>query len=95
MVEALKVLQDVYQALLLEDAMEESFVISNLIRFYLPVYALPFHISICLSGNGACFGGQHIADNAKGIEDKQAGALLLVLLYLQVGILFLYIVIGG
>ena len=95
MIEALKVVQDIYQPLLLKDATKECFVIGNLVRFILAIYALPLHKAVGLGGDGTSLGSQHIAGYAEGIKNKQPRAFLLILFDLRIGIRFVRLVSGG
>ena len=95
MVEADEVLQDVREPVFLEDAAEEGLVVGHLVGFRMSVHALPFHIAVGFRRDGSCLGGQHVAGHAEGVEHKQAGTFLLILLHLQVGIVLFYVFIAG
>ena len=93
-VEADEVLQYVNQPLPTEDTFEESLVVNDLCRLRLTISRLPFHIAVLLGGECSGFRGQHVAGHGERIKDKQRGTFLLILFDLQIGIVFLYVIVG-
>ena len=93
-VETQEVLQNVDKPFPSEDALKECLIVDNLYGLCLAVTALPLHISVGLGCQRSCLGGQHVAGHTKGVIDKQRRAFLLILLDLQIGILFLHVVVG-
>ena len=83
-VEADKVLENIQEALLLEDAFKEGIELGGLSVLVAAVLGFPGHEAVLARGNGARLGGGHVTHDADLIVDEQGRNLMHVVPQLAV-----------